>query len=66
MLALGFQNVSLRLAVVGRSLFLNLWRPNPGSDGFDYIPGGRPNLSNTVHPHQESGRFACRSGLPSH
>lgn len=66
MLALGFQHVSLRVAVVCPSLFLNLWHPNAGADGLDCIPRGRPNRSNTVHPHQESGRLARRSGLPSH
>lgn len=66
MLALVFQHVSLRVAVVCRSLFFSLWHLNAGSDGFECIPRGRPNRSNTVHPHQKSGRFARRSGLLSH
>jgi len=55
MLALGFQHVSLRVAVVCRRLLLNPWHPNAGSDGFDSTPRGCPNRSNTAHPHQESG-----------
>jgi hypothetical protein len=55
MLALGFRHVSQRLADVGRSLFLNLWHPNAGVDGFECTQRGCPNRRTSAHPCQESG-----------